>query len=134
YNSTVHVSHTELNDNDNGISVLNGYLDLKLNSNVHDNSDSGIWINSIGYGGTATSVSHSDVKNNGNYGVYLQVYPGDPPPHGNDNNIYDNSTTPGSDSNARQLFSYYAAATANWQGNYWGANLASSVHTCSINS
>jgi hypothetical protein len=129
-NGTVHVSHTELNGNANGISVLSAYLELKDNSNIHDNSDSGVWVNSIGYSGTATSVSHSDIKNNGNFGVYLQVYPGDPQPQGHYSNIYDNAG--GSSSNGRQVYAYYGGSP-DWTHNYWGDDVASgSPHVCSF--
>jgi hypothetical protein len=123
---TVHVSHTELDHNGNGASVLNAYLELKANSNVHDNSDTGVFVNSAGYTGTVTTVNHSDVTNNGNFGVYLQIQLGDPNPSGHNNNIYDN----GSNADARQVYAFYQGYP-DWSDNYWGSV---SVHTCSFNS
>jgi hypothetical protein len=111
------VSNSEFDHNGNGISIQTSYLSLS-SSNIHDNSDTGLFVNDSSYSGTAPSIMSSTFANNTNYGINLQVDTATSVgsrPAGNYNNVYGNGTL--------QMKVLAPMPTADWTNNYWGANI-----------
>ena len=92
---SVSVDHTSVHDNGYGMYIRDGTLALSGNSAVDDNASFGIKFNipnTTGDEPATSSVYHSEIAGNGDWGIYLGVgnlvtdYP-----HGQYNNIYSNA-------------------------------------------
>lgn len=108
------VSNSEFAGNANGISTSNAWLDLSGTA-IHDNSDTGVFVNASGYTGSPVAAFGNEISNNGRYGVQLWVYASIPvpsQPYGHGNDIFGNGT--------KELYSLYNLPTSDWTDNYWG--------------
>jgi hypothetical protein len=119
--SSTTIAHSEFTQNGNGISVQHGAtIQIGANSKLSSNSDTGLWMNYLStYTGIAPSITNSEIFNNLNYGVNLQVDYGMPAaslPVGHGNNIFNN----GNGSDMRQLHSHFPLPDSDWSDNYWG--------------
>lgn len=112
------VSHSDFLNNGTGIAVNTGWLSLSGNSLIRNNAEDGLWFNfANSYNGLATSIMHSDIRENGRYGVnYNQVGLSATKPYGNWNNIFGNGNT-------KQLYTLFSHFFVDWTNNYWGDNM-----------
>jgi hypothetical protein len=113
-NSGASVSNSEFAGNANGISAINAWLTLS-GTRIHDNSDTGVFVNLSGYSGSPAAVNGNKIDHNGRYGVRIQVYANIPvpsQPYGHGNDIFGNGT--------KELYSLYNLPTSDWTDNYWG--------------
>lgn len=117
--STLRAQYSTFTGNAIGFSASHSDFQV-VSSLLALNSDMGIHLNyTSNYVGAKPELRTSTVADNGNYGVYMQVYGNvspDSTPAGHENNILGN----GGDSDERQLFSLYLAMQADWTENYWG--------------
>jgi hypothetical protein len=114
---TATVDHSTFSNNHTGIYVNMGTLTLRNNSNVQSNTLDGVAFNLTGsFTGTASTITHSQLTSNGEYGVYYQPGSGigsSYEPTGHYNNIYSNST--------KQYYSPSYKPQLDWTNNYWGS-------------
>jgi hypothetical protein len=112
------ISSSESALNGNGISTT-GFLSLRANSNVHHNSQDGLWFNYVStYDGPASTIMHSNISNNGRFGVNLGAQSDVPSwlmPHGNYNNIFANPS--GGLVYGQRRFD------VDWKNNFWGSDV-----------
>lgn len=109
------VSHTEIDHNGGGAAVDTSVLTINKNSNIHDNTNNGVFMNMAGWTGSASTVNNSTVANNGTNGIKLQVdawTPDASTPTGTQNNIYGNG--------GKQLWALRSMPNTDWTDNYWG--------------
>lgn len=117
----VTVRRTTLSNNGNGISVNQGWVKVEDNSSIRNNAQDGLWFNiTSSFAGPQSSITDSEVKENGRDGVRLTVDASldvSKWPRGTRNNIYGNAV---SDSLGEQLFTLNTKRTADWKYNYFG--------------
>jgi YD repeat-containing protein len=115
-NGTVTVRRTTIANNGAGIAAISGGVSVADNSSIRENGDDGLFFNLLSsYTGPTSSIIDSEVKSNGGNGISLLVDAGLDAsrwPHGNRNNIYDNTS--------RQLYASAVKRTVDWTQNYWG--------------
>ncbi len=112
------IDSTTISDGGNGVSINTAYAKIRNLSKITNNISDGVWV-SLGAGTPApTTVTNSDLTNNGRYGIYIIA--GNQPlsliPRGAMNNIYGNAS--------KQLFisanPAFKNVELNWHYNYWG--------------
>jgi RHS repeat-associated protein len=117
----VTVRRTTLSNNGNGISVNQGWVKVEDNSSIRNNTQDGLWFNiTSSFTGPQSSITDSEVKENGRDGVRLTVdasLDASKWPRGTRNNIYNNAVT---DNLGEQLFTLNTKRTADWKYNYFG--------------
>ncbi len=115
------VRRTTLSGNGNGISVNTGWVKVEDNSSIRNNAEDGLWFNlTQTFSGSQSSITDSEVRDNGRDGVRLTVDAGldvSRWPRGTRNNIYNNAV---SNSLGKQLYTLNTKRTAAWKNNYWG--------------
>ncbi len=109
--TTATIQHSEFSYNGAGISSVNSTLTIENNTNVHDNSEDGLFINESDWTGAAPSITHSSFEDNGRYGVNLWV-DSSTLPVGHYNNIDGNGSL--------QLNTLENLTGSDWTDNYWG--------------
>jgi RHS repeat-associated protein len=106
-------------NNGNGISTSQGWLEV-TRTTLSNQSGDGLWFNLTStYSGKPSSVTESDVKSNQGIGVRIQVgssTPSSKMPHGNWNNIYDNTGLELNTGLTNRL-------DLDWESNYWGSDV-----------
>ena len=128
---SVSVDHTSVHDNGYGMYISDGTLALSGNSAVDDNASFGIKFNipnTTGDEPATSSVYHSEIAGNGDWGIYLGVgnlvtdYP-----HGQYNNIYSNAGYVNSNEGSiGDLEIAYVNLGDNWEYNYFGGSVDAS--------
>jgi RHS repeat-associated protein len=112
----VTVKRTTLERNAIGVAVNMGWVKAEDGTLVRDNSHYGLWFNYVyTYSGTPSSIMDSEISGNDGNGIYIgadQTLPTQYWPHGNRNNIYDNT--------GDQLGTRYTKRDVDWTMNYWG--------------
>ena len=108
------VSNSEFAGNADGIATSNAWLNL-TGTSIHNNSDTGLFVNTSGYTGAPVAATGNKISNNGRYGVQLWADPSSPvasQPYGHGNDIFGNGT--------KELSSLLNLPTSDWTNNYWG--------------
>jgi hypothetical protein len=119
------VDHSVVQSNHDGMYINDGSLDLSGNSDVDYNTAYGIRFNipnSTGAEPAASTIFHSEVRGNGDWGVYLGVGTAvSDYPHGSYNNIYENQGYVNlTEGHIGQLTVPYVNLSDNWEYNYFG--------------
>jgi RHS repeat-associated protein len=120
--SGVTIKNSLLARNGAGISAVNGWAIVGAGNTIRDNAGYGLFFNlTSGYTGLQSTVTRSDIAQNGGNGVQLYVESGLPTalwPSGNRNNIYANR------GNSEQLGTLFRNRDVDWTGNFWGTDVS----------
>lgn len=115
----VFVIASEFSSNQIGIYVSNSPVSIGPATTITSNGR-GIFVNYANYAdGMPIVVMNSDVTNNSDYGVWIQLSGTLPEryPYGQKNNIFNN----GAGADKRQLYPANRISDADWSNNYWGS-------------
>jgi RHS repeat-associated protein len=119
--SGVTIKNSLLARNGAGISAVNAWAIVGAGNTIRDNAGNGLFFNlTSGYTGLRSTVTRSDIAQNGGNGVQLNVESGLPTalwPSGNRNNIYANR------GNGEQLGTLFRNRNVDWTGNFWGTDV-----------
>lgn len=119
--SGVTIKNSLLARNGAGISAVNGWAIVGAGNTIRDNAGNGLFFNlTSGYTGLQSTVTRSDIAQNGGSGVQLNVESGLPTaswPSGNRNNIYANA------GNGIQIGTLSRNRAVDWTGNFWGTDV-----------
>jgi len=117
----VTIKNSLLARNGIGISAVNGWAIVGAGNTIRDNASNGLFFNlTSGYTGLQSTVTRSDIAQNGGSGVHLNVESGLPTPSwpsGNRNNIYANA------GNGVQIGDLNRNRAVDWTGNFWGTDV-----------